>query len=139
MPLVGPFRQETPKPWGKEVMFARPGAPFQLKEIHINAGARLSLQQHVDKDEAWVLVSGRGGVIYQDDDGTEHTVEFEPGGSWECTGGLVHRLIGITDCIIIEVSTPEKGTTLRLQDDYGRPDETEELRATPNRGWSGAM
>jgi hypothetical protein len=33
-------------------------------------------------------------------------------------------LIGITDCDIIEASTPELGTTWRLEDDFARPDET---------------
>ena len=42
--------------------------------------------------------------------------------------GQRHRLIGITDCDIFEVSTPEIGTTFRLEDDYKRPDETEEMR-----------
>jgi hypothetical protein len=36
--------------------------------------------------------------------------------------------VGITDCDILEVSTPEIGTTFRLEDDFKRPDETEELR-----------
>ena len=34
-----------------------------------------------------------------------------------------------------EVSTPEKGKTVRLEDDYGRGDETEEMRQLPNHGW----
>jgi hypothetical protein len=42
--------------------------------------------------------------------------------------GQRHRLVGITDCDIFEVSTPELGTTFRLEDDYKRPDETEEMR-----------
>jgi hypothetical protein len=37
-------------------------------------------------------------------------------------------LVGITDCDIIEVSTPEQGTTWRLEDDYARPDETPQQR-----------
>jgi mannose-6-phosphate isomerase len=42
--------------------------------------------------------------------------------------GQKHRLKAITDCDIIEVSTPEAGTTWRLEDDYARPDETPEQR-----------
>jgi hypothetical protein len=49
--------------------------------------------------------------------------------------GQRHRLIGLTDTDILEASTPENGTTWRLEDDFARPDETEELRAAPNRGW----
>jgi hypothetical protein len=41
-----------------------------------------------------------------------------------------HRLCAAADedATIFEASTPEAGTTLRLEDDYARADETEELR-----------
>ena len=32
---------------------------------------------------------------------------------------------------MLEVSTPEIGTTYRLEDDYARPDETEAVRTAP--------
>ncbi|MGA2968165.1 MAG: hypothetical protein ABSD69_03295, partial [Candidatus Levyibacteriota bacterium] len=51
-----------------------------------------------------------------------------PGKGYTTLIGQRHRLCGITDCDIIEFSTPEKGTTLRLEDDYKRPDETPEQR-----------
>ena len=35
----------------------------------------------------------------------------------------------------MEVSTPETGTTYRLEDDYQRVNETEEVRSSSNRGW----
>ena len=34
----------------------------------------------------------------------------------------------MTDAVIFEASTPELGTTHRLEDDYARPDETEQVR-----------
>ena len=42
--------------------------------------------------------------------------------------GQKHRYHAITNCKIFEVSTPEIGTTYRLEDDYNRPNESEELR-----------
>lgn len=39
-----------------------------------------------------------------------------------------HRLIAVCDADVIEVSTPEIGTTYRLEDDYARLHETEESR-----------
>lgn len=47
---------------------------------------------------------------------------------YSCQLNQRHRLAGITDCDIIEVSTPEMGTTQRLEDDYKRPDETPQQR-----------
>ncbi len=43
--------------------------------------------------------------------------------------GVVHRCFGITDCDIFESSTPETGTTVRLEDDYNRGNESEEERS----------
>jgi mannose-6-phosphate isomerase len=54
--------------------------------------------------------------------------QLQPGMGYSTQLGQRHRLIGITDCDIVEVSTPEQGTTWRLEDDYARPDETPEQR-----------
>ena len=50
--------------------------------------------------------------------------------------GQRHRLAGITDCDVVEASTPEIGITERLEDDYKRPDETEDMRKLKDRGWN---
>jgi hypothetical protein len=42
--------------------------------------------------------------------------------------GTIHRCQAVSDCDIFESSTPELGTTVRLEDDYRRKDETEEDR-----------
>jgi hypothetical protein len=41
---------------------------------------------------------------------------------------VVHRIEGITESDIIEVSMPESGTTWQLKDDYAPPDEAPEER-----------
>ena len=79
---------------------------------------------------------GRAKVLWDNDKGELVETEFEYGKGYTTQVGQRHRLIGITDCDIIEVSTPEQGTTYRLEDDYKRPDETEEVRKDPNRGWN---
>ena len=53
---------------------------------------------------------------------------MEPGTGYTIRPFQRHRLVGITDADIMEVSTPETGTNFRLQDDYARPDETEAMR-----------
>jgi mannose-6-phosphate isomerase-like protein (cupin superfamily) len=98
------------------------------KILHINEGKRLSLQVHDQKQESWLLLNGRAKVIRDNVQGELIETEFEPGKGYSCSIGQRHRLVGITDCDILEVSTPEIGTTFRLEDDYKRPDETEELR-----------
>lgn len=116
------------KPWGYELHFTPSDKPYMGKLIHINAGARLSLQVHDKKEESWFLINGRGKVIWENTDGELIETELELNKGYSCALGQRHRLAGITDCDIIEVSTPEIGTTFRLEDDYKRPDETPEQR-----------
>lgn len=125
---VDSYVRKIEKPWGYELHWVPEDAPYMGKLIHINAGAKLSLQIHDEKQESWLLVSGEAKVIWEDANGeiTETILKKDVGYSTQI--GQKHRLAGITDCDIVEVSTPEKGTTWRLEDDYSRPDETPEQR-----------
>jgi len=127
--LTDSYVKRIDKPWGYELHWTPSDKPYMGKLIHVNAGARLSLQVHDKKQESWFLIKGRGKVIWEDTKGELIETELEEGKGYSCALGQRHRLAGITDCDIIEVSTPEIGTTFRLEDDYKRPDETEEQRA----------
>jgi len=123
-----PYVKRVEKPWGYELHWVPEALPYMGKVLHIKAGIRLSLQIHDAKRESWFLLSGRAKVIWDDKDGNLIETELQPGQGYTCSLGQKHRLAGITDCDIIEVSTPEMGTTLRLEDDFKRPDETPEQR-----------
>lgn len=123
-----PHVRRIEKPWGFELHWTPDGLPYTGKILHINAGARLSLQLHDQKRESWLLLQGRAKVVWQDPSGELIETELAPGVGYTCGLGQVHRLIGITDCEVIEASTPEIGTTWRLEDDYARPHETPEQR-----------
>ncbi len=123
-----PYVRKIEKPWGWEIHWVPDGKPYMGKLLHIEAGKRLSLQIHDKKTESWFIVSGRGKIIWDNEKGELIETELEQDKGYSCEIGQRHRLVGITDCDIIEVSTPEIGTTFRLEDDYKRPDETEELR-----------
>jgi len=117
------------KPWGYELHWIPEDAPYMGKVIHIHAGARLSLQVHDEKQESWLLMNGRCAAIWENNQGELEETELQPGVGYTTQIGQRHRLKGITDCDIIEVSTPEKGTTWRLEDDYARSHQTPEGRA----------
>ena len=123
-----PFVIKVTKPWGYEIIFTPPHLPYTGKIIHVDAGKRLSLQVHDEKVESWILKSGQAKVIWDNDEGELIETELNEGEGFTSMVGQRHRLVGITDCDIFEVSTPEKGVTYRLEDDYKRPDETEEMR-----------
>ncbi len=122
------FVLKVEKPWGYELILTPPHLPYTGKIIHIDEGKRLSLQVHDQKVESWTLKSGRAKVMWDNDSGDLIETELQEGVGFTSMVGQRHRLIGITDCDIFEVSTPEIGTTFRLEDDYKRPDETEEMR-----------
>jgi len=127
---LDPNARRIEKPWGYEVLLTPPDAPYAFKLIHVHAGKRLSLQVHDVKVETQTLVAGKGILVLEGADGQLHDVEMLPGVGYHVAVGQRHRLCAAADedATIIEASSPEAGTTLRLQDDYARPDETEELR-----------
>lgn len=122
------------KPWGYELHWVPENIPYMGKIIHVNAGARLSLQLHDIKQESWLLMNGKAAVVWEDSNGELVTTELEPGVGYTTQVGQRHRLVGVTDCDIVEVSTPELGTTWRLEDDYARPHETPEQRERERAG-----
>ena len=123
-----PFSKKVDKPWGYEIIFTPPGLSYAGKIIHIHAGKRLSLQVHDKKQESYILASGQAGVMLENTQGEMEKIELKSDEGFTVAIGQKHRLFGITDCDIFEVSTPEIGTTFRLEDDYSRQDETEEQR-----------
>ena len=130
------YIKKITKPWGYELHWVKEEMPYMGKIIHIDGGKRLSLQTHDQKQESWLLLKGKAKIIWDNANGELVETEMEEGKGYTCKKNQRHRLTGVTDCDIIEVSTPEIGTTYRLEDDYKRPDETEELRKDTNRGWS---
>lgn len=124
-----PYVKRAEKPWGYELHWVPENAPYMGKLLHINAGARLSLQVHDEKQESWFIIAGQAIVIWENKKGELIETQLQPGVGYSTQVGQKHRLKGITDCDIIEVSTPEAGTTWRLEDDYARPDQTSEERA----------
>lgn len=122
------YVKKIEKPWGWELHLVPENLPYMMKILHVNAGARLSLQVHDKKQESWTIMKGEGKVMWENANGELIETVLEQGVGYSTKVGQKHRLIGITDCDILEASTPELGTTWRLEDDYARPDETPEQR-----------
>jgi mannose-6-phosphate isomerase len=127
---LAPYARRIEKPWGYEILLSPDGAPYTAKLIHVQAGKRLSLQLHDTKVETQTLVAGRGILVLEGSDGQLHDVPMQPGVGYHVAVGQRHRLCAApdADATIFEASTPEVGVTLRLEDDYSRPDETDQLR-----------
>uniref|UniRef100_UPI00397C3C9A cupin domain-containing protein n=1 Tax=Salmonella sp. SAL4436 TaxID=3159891 RepID=UPI00397C3C9A len=77
------------------------------------------LQYHNKKDETIYVHAGR--LLFVVDEGAGLTEkELGPGESFHIKPLTKHRMVGITDCDILEVSTPELDDVVRLEDAYGR-------------------
>lgn len=123
-----PFQLKVEKPWGYELIFTPPEAPTVGKLLHLNAGRRFSLQYHEVKEETMVLVNGKANIYLGNTKETVVKLEMLLKHGYLITPGTIHRCEALTDCDILESSTKEEGTTVRLEDDYARKDETEEER-----------
>ncbi|MBS2021822.1 MAG: cupin domain-containing protein [Deltaproteobacteria bacterium] len=106
------------KPWGHEIIWAHTER-YVGKVLHIKAGHALSLQYHQKKDETVHVWSGQ--MKFQSGEGEELSERIlNPGDSFHITPHLRHRMIAVTDCDILEASTPELDDVVRLEDRYGR-------------------
>jgi mannose-6-phosphate isomerase len=106
------------KPWGHETIWAQTDL-YVGKILHINAGHELSLQFHNKKDETVHLLSGeiayrvKTGEVLED-------MHLRIGESFRITPGTIHQMVALTDCDVLEVSTPELDDVVRLSDKFGR-------------------
>lgn len=123
-----PYVKRVEKPWGYEIHWVPEGLPYMGKILHINAGHRLSLQVHDLKQETYWLTNGECDLMIENTKGELETIHMQKGVSYTTMPGQKHRHVAVTDCDVFEASMPEGGTTLRLEDDYKRPDETPEQR-----------
>jgi len=113
--------KHVPKPWGHETIWAH--TEFYVgKILHVKAGHALSVQYHERKDETVYLLSGemRYWVGTPDDADRLTDVRLTQGESFRITPGTVHYMEAVTDCDVLEASTPHLDDVVRLKDRYGR-------------------
>ena len=112
--------KKVEKPWGHELIWALSDA-YCGKVLFVKAGAALSLQFHSEKDESWLVQSGRAklelGEVGQQ---VLHEEVIGAGAAFRYRPGTVHRVTAIEDTTILEVSTPQLDDIVRLEDLYGR-------------------
>jgi quercetin dioxygenase-like cupin family protein len=117
--------KHVPKPWGHETIWAHTDL-YVGKILHIKAGHQLSVQYHELKDETVYLLSGEltycVGPAGAREAGADSLsdVRLVQGESFRVTPGTVHYMKAVTDCDVLEASTPHLDDVVRLKDRYGR-------------------
>ena len=108
------------KPWGHELIWAL-ADDYCGKVLFVKAGGALSLQFHREKDESWLVQSGRAKLELGDAGSRVLDEEvIGPGAAFRFRPGTVHRVTALEDTTILEVSTPQLDDVVRLEDRYGR-------------------
>lgn len=113
--------QKVDKPWGHELIWASTDR-YVGKVLHIKSGHRLSLQFHKIKDETIFVKSGTLLLEHGQSRDFLTSLVLNVGQSFHIKTGMIHRMSGVTDVEVVEVSTPELFDVVRLEDDYNRKD-----------------
>ena len=112
--------RKVEKPWGYELIWALTEV-YCGKVLFVKAGQSLSLQFHRQKDESWLVQSGRAKLELGKAGETVLKEEvISAGAAFHYAPGTVHRVTAIEDTTILEVSTPHLDDVVRLEDAYGR-------------------
>lgn len=116
------FHSRVYRPWGSYRTLAL-GDRFQVKEIVVYSGKRLSLQKHHHRAEHWVIVEG-SAIVTRD----EEEILLSENESVYLPLGAVHRLTnpGKIPLRLIEVQSGSylgEDDIVRLEDDYNREKE----------------
>ncbi|MFY7921970.1 MAG: cupin domain-containing protein [Gemmatimonas sp.] len=112
--------RHVPKPWGHETIWAHTDR-YVGKILHIKAGQALSVQYHERKDETVYLLNGEMKYWVQLPGESElRDQALSTGQSFRITPGTVHYMEAVTDCDVLEASTPELDDVVRIKDRYGR-------------------
>jgi mannose-6-phosphate isomerase len=129
------------KPWGHELWIeCSSDIPYVMRILNITAGERTSLQAHEQKLETMLVTQGTGLLTtskeqldasrwprgYSDTDqfflwGSMRELEIGPGSHMTIKPGEIHRIMAVTDMVIVECSTAQMDDVIRLQDDNRRP------------------
>ncbi|HEY2025697.1 MAG TPA: cupin domain-containing protein, partial [Gemmatimonadaceae bacterium] len=81
----------------------------------------LSIQYHKVKDETVYLLSGRLKYWVQAEGSDQlKDMQLTQGEAFRITPGTIHYMEAVTDCDVLEASTPHLDDVVRLQDRYGR-------------------
>jgi mannose-6-phosphate isomerase-like protein (cupin superfamily) len=108
------------KPWGYELIWAKTDQ-YVGKILHINKGHQLSLQYHREKEETIMVAKGRMTFVFEETPGAALVeIDLREGEVHHVPPNRKHRMIAVEDCDIFEVSTPQLGDVVRLEDSYGR-------------------
>jgi mannose-6-phosphate isomerase-like protein (cupin superfamily) len=105
------------RPWGSFERFTL-NEKSTVKIIKVEPEQELSLQQHLHRDEEWLILQGAGTVTVG-----EQVTEVRPGDNFFVARGTRHRVAGGPEGLMfleIAFGDFDESDITRIEDDYGR-------------------
>ena len=116
--------------WGKEILLALVPKKYSFKLLEIKKNKKGGLQYHHKKNECGYLIKGKLKVIFDNGKGHLKSRILNVGECFHFPPGSVHQEEALTDCKIIEVSTPHFNDRVRVEKKYGIREKDDGLPST---------
>ena len=107
--------------WGSETLIHLAEGKWSMKKLFIKAGSKGGLQYHRLKNEASFLVKGKLIIRFYSGERIVEKILTE-GESVHFPPQCIHQEEAISDCILIEVSTPHKNDRVRVEKEFNIKD-----------------
>ena len=107
------------KPWGKEELI-EVNKKYMVKKLTMNKGHRCSLQFHKRKIETIYVLKGKLQISIGKNLKNLRNKIYKAGDTITIKNKIIHRMLGISDSVYLECSTPELTDVVRINDDYNR-------------------
>lgn len=107
-----------PRPWGEEQVVALVPGVASCKLLDVRAGHKGRLQRHHRKDEAGYLLEGHM-IVRWVQHGEIFARELWSGESYHFPPGCIHQEEAISDCVVVEVSTPFANDREGMEEAFG--------------------
>ena len=105
--------------WGEEILCALIPKKISLKILKIKKGKKGGLQYHRKKSECGILISGKLLIRYEGNSGKLKKKIINKGETFYFPPGSVHQEEALTNCEIIEASTPHFNDRVRVEKKFG--------------------
>ena len=111
--------RKVEKPWGYEEIFAETN-DYVGKILFVRQGEALSLQYHEVKEETLRVLEGTLDLVTGPDIERLKNHQIGPETVFHIPPRTLHRMVAVTDCLLLEVSTTQLDDVVRIEDRYGR-------------------
>ena len=107
--------------WGEEILVNWTPKKLTLKILKMKKGKMGGLQYHRKKNECGHILSGKLLIRYDNGKGKLIKKICKKGDNFHFPPYSVHQEIALTDCVIVEASTPHFNDRVRVEKKYNLP------------------